>query len=166
MAGICLPVPGTRQEAAITQMSSGHSKFPRWRNNWRRTSPTGCSCGKRKSSTYKTEYTPPPAGTARKACDPPIIKMWKGEWRESGKAAPAAKSAASAGAGASRSVLRPKAVSHRQEEKEIVGDLAALSLCPKGAVTLRFCHDTHTGQKPIKRGTAFPKRENLTQGAI
>jgi len=36
----------------------------------------------------------------------------------------------------------------------------------RGAVTLRFCHDTHTGQKPIKRGTAFPKRENLTQGAI
>lgn len=130
MAGICLPVPGTRQEAAITQMSSGHSKFPRWRNKWRRTSPTGCSCGKRKSSTYKTEYTPPPAGTARKACDPPIIKMWKGEWRESGKAAPAAKSAASAGAGASRSVLRPKAVSHRQEEKETVGDLAALHGTP------------------------------------
>ena len=56
--------------------------------------------------------------------------MWKGEWRESGKAAPAAKSAASAGAGASRSVLRPKAVSHRQEEKEIVGDLAALHGTP------------------------------------
>ena len=48
----------------------------------------------------------------------------------------------------------------------MVSESSSLSLCPKGAVTLRFCHDTHTGQKPIKRATAFPKRENLTQGAI
>lgn len=56
--------------------------------------------------------------------------MWKGEWRESGKAAPAAKSAVDAGGGASRSVLRPKAVSRRQEEKETVGDSAALHGTP------------------------------------
>lgn len=111
MAGICLPVPGTRQEAAITQMSSGHSKFPRWRNKWRRTSPTGCSCGKRKSSTYKTEYTPPPAGTARKACDPPIIKCGKGN-------------------GGNQAKQRPLPKVRRVPEREPVGQCCAPKLYP------------------------------------
>lgn len=48
----------------------------------------------------------------------------------------------------------------------VKGNVKIIDFMSKGAVTLRFCHDTHTGQKPIKRATAFPKRENLTQGAI
>lgn len=48
----------------------------------------------------------------------------------------------------------------------VKGNVKIIDFMPKGTVTLRFCHDTHTGQKPIKRATAFPKRENLTQGAI
>ena len=48
----------------------------------------------------------------------------------------------------------------------VKGNVKIIDFMPKGAVTLRFCHDTHTGQKPIKRGKAFPKREDRTQGAI
>ena len=46
----------------------------------------------------------------------------------------------------------------------VKGNVKIIDFMPKGTVTLRFCHNT--GQKPIKRATAFPKRENLTQGAI
>ena len=48
----------------------------------------------------------------------------------------------------------------------VKGNGKIIDFMPKGTVTLRFCHDTHTGQKPIKCGTAFPKREDRTQGAI
>lgn len=48
----------------------------------------------------------------------------------------------------------------------VKGNVKIIDFMSKGTVTLRFCHDTHTGQKPIKRGTAFPKREDRTQGAI
>ena len=44
----------------------------------------------------------------------------------------------------------------------VKGNVKIIDFMPKGTVTLRFCHDTHTGQKPIKRATAFPKRESST----
>ena len=33
----------------------------------------------------------------------------------------------------------------------MISESSSLSLCPKGTVTLRFCHDTHTGQKPMQK---------------
>lgn len=41
----------------------------------------------------------------------------------------------------------------------VKGNVKIIDFMPKGTVTLRFCHDTHTGQKPIKRATAFPKEK-------